>query len=82
MSGQLADERGDLVPRFASDDQFTVLNLIRAEIQFRRGSTYRYREFGSAGRRVRAAGSTVYRLNCNSSTVQLLSNVSGDFKLA
>jgi hypothetical protein len=35
MSAQLANKRSDLAPRFASDDQFTVFNLVRIEIQVR-----------------------------------------------
>jgi hypothetical protein len=35
MSGQLADKRSDLVPRFAGDDHITAFNLVRVEIKVR-----------------------------------------------
>jgi hypothetical protein len=35
MAGQLADQRSDLAPRFASDDRLTAFNLARLEIKVR-----------------------------------------------
>src|ERR1035438_732232 len=66
---QPADKRSDFVPRFASYDQLTVLDLVRLEIQSCRSSIHDYRKSGNAGWSLDAPGSTLDRLGRNTSAV-------------
>jgi hypothetical protein len=81
-AGQSANKRGDFVPSFAGDDQLTVLDLVRVQIQICRSSIHDYRESGGARRSVDATGFKLNRLGCNTSAVEFLSNVTNDFKPA
>jgi hypothetical protein len=79
---QSADKRSDFVPGFTGYDQLTVLDLDRREVQSSRGSIHDYDESGDARRSLEAPGRTSDRLGFNTSTIELLPNVTNELELA
>src|ERR1700716_1206036 len=79
---KLLDECGDFAPRIPGDYRFTFLDLARVEIHVCRISVHRHRESGCVGMSLRAARSTVDRLEVDTGTFEFFPYVSRDLQLA
>jgi hypothetical protein len=77
-----ADKRSDFVPRLARYDQFTVLDLVRREIQSGGSSIHDDRQSGDAGRGFEAPGPALDRLGFNTGAIELLPNVTDELEPA